>query len=169
MRKNYELEDLTAEQFEELANDWERAKNRGKPIEEVRDPGEDDLRNRDRRDPPCPATKRNGELCGSTTVSASGYCFAHDPDAAEWRAMGGRAKGKKARAQKKLRELGLGDMVKGLREVFDELQAAPPSANNARAMARIADTVMKMTEMAAEIDKEPKQPWNGGWTPYDSI
>ncbi len=119
-----------------------------------------------RKDPPCPATKRNGEICGSTTVSASGYCFAHDPESAEWRAMGGRAKGKKARAQKKLRELGLDDMVKGLREVFDELQAAPPSANNARAMAKIADTIMKMTEMAAEIDKEPKQPWNGGWMPY---
>ena len=57
-------------------------------------------------------------------------------------------------------------MVKGLREVFGELQAAPPSANNARAMAKIADTIMKMTEMAAEIDKEPKPAWDDVWSPF---
>lgn len=168
-KKNYELEDLTAEQFEELINDWKRANNKGKPIEEAEEPNEDDLRDWIRSNQPCPATKRNGEFCGATTVSASGYCFAHDPESAAWRAMGGRAKSRKARARKKLRELGLDQMVNGLREVFDELQAAPPSANNARAMAKIADTVMKMTETAAEIDKESKQPWNGGWTPYDPM
>ena len=119
-----------------------------------------------RKRAPCPATKRNGEICGSTPVSASGYCFAHDPELAYARAAGGRAKGKKARAQKKLRELGLDDMVKGLREVFGELQAAPPSTNNARAMAKIADTIMKMTEMAAEIDKEPKPAWDDVWSAY---
>ena len=59
-------------------------------------------------------------------------------------------------------------MVKGLREVFSELQAAPPSANNARAMAKIADTIMRMTEMAAETDKEPKPAWDVGWPPYMS-
>ena len=57
-------------------------------------------------------------------------------------------------------------MVKGLREVFGELQAAPPSANNARAMAKIADTIMKMTDMAAEIDKEPKPAWDDVWSPH---
>ena len=119
-----------------------------------------------RKRPPCPATKRNGEICGSTPVSASGYCFAHDPELAYARAAGGRAKSKKVKAQKKLRELGLDDMVKGLREVFGELQAAPPSANNARAMAKIADTIMKMTEMAAEIDKEPKPAWDDVWSPF---
>ncbi len=166
MRKKYQFEDLTQEQLAELTDDWKDSKNRGKPIEEAVEPNEDDLRAWLRRTQPCPATKRNGELCGSVVVSVSGYCFAHDPESAEWRAMGGRAKAKKVRAHKKLRELGLDDMVKGLREVFEELQAAPPSANNARAMAKIADTIMKMTEMAAEIDKEPKSPWNGGWMPY---
>ncbi len=115
---------------------------------------------------PCPAIKRNGEVCAGLPVSATGYCFAHDPELAYARAAGGRAKGKKVRAQKKLRELGLDDMVKGLREVFNELQAAPPSANNARAMAKIADTIMRMTEMAAETDKEPKPARDGGWPPY---
>ena len=166
MRKEYQLEDLTPEQLDELTDDSKNFPKHGKPIEEVGEPSEGDLRKRLRRKRSCPAIKRNGEVCGSTIVSASGYCFAHDPELAYARAAGGRAKGKKARAQKKLRELGLDDMVKGLREVFGELQAAPPSANNARAMAKIADTIMKMTEMAAEIDKEPKPAWDGGWSPY---
>ena len=162
----YQLEDPIQEQQDELTDDWKNSKNCGKPIEEAVEPNGDDLRNRRRRRRSCPAIKRNSQICGSTIVSASGYCFAHDPELAYARAAGGRAKGKKARAQKKLRELGLDDMVKGLREVFGELQAAPPSANKARAMAKIADTIMKMTEMAAEIDKEPKPAWDDGWPPY---
>ena len=40
-----------------------------------------------RKDPPCPALKRYGDICGSDRVGATGYCFAHDPERAEWRAM----------------------------------------------------------------------------------
>ena len=166
-KKNYELEDLTAEQFEELTNDWKRANNKGKPIEEAEEPNEDDLRDWIRSNQPCPATKRNGELCGSTIVSVSGYCFAHDPEAAEWRAMGGRAKSKKARARKKLRELGLEHMAESLEEMFDELRAGNATAADARAMTGIASTLMKLLEWASETDREPKTPKNGGWFPYD--
>ncbi len=80
---------------------------------------------------PCPAIKRSGEVCGSERVAASGYCFAHDPESAEWRAMGGRAKSKKARARKKLKELGLERLTESLEEMFDELHegnAAPADA-----------------------------------------
>ncbi|MCY4654425.1 MAG: hypothetical protein OXC95_14830, partial [Dehalococcoidia bacterium] len=59
-----------------------------------------------RRKRSCPATKRNGELCEVTIVSASGYCFAHDPESAEWRGEGGRGGGKKRRGTKKKREGG---------------------------------------------------------------
>ena len=166
MTERYNFSDMTRQQLMELAREWsgkDTIFGNNEKIEEVSNEG---LIRWLSRNQPCPATKRDGEVCAGLPVSGSGYCFAHDPELAYARAAGGRAKGKKARAQKKLRELGLDDMVKGLREVFNDLQAAPPSANNARAMAKIADTIMKMTEMAAEIDKEPKPAWDGGWSSY---
>ncbi len=119
------------------------------------------------RNLPCPAIKRDGDVCGSERVSVSGYCFAHDPEAAGWRAMGGRAKAKKVRARKKLNELGLGDMIEGLQDTFQELQASSPSATNARAMARIADTVVKMTEWASEIERKKNPRSYTEWSPYE--
>ena len=120
-----------------------------------------------RKDPPCPAIKRNRDVCGSDRVGASGYCFAHDPESAEWRAMGGRAKSKKARARKKLRELGLEHMAEALEEMFDELHAGNAAPADARAMAGIASTMMKLVEWAAETDREPKTPGSTGWIPYE--
>ena len=166
MRESYKFKDMDRGQRIELAREWSGRDTIWGNNQKIEEASDESLIKWLSHNQPCPATKRNGEVCAGLPVSVSGYCFAHDPELAYARAAGGRAKGKKARAQKRLRELGLDDMVKGLREVFDELQAAPPSANNARAMAKIADTIMKMTEMAAEIDKEPKSPWNGGWTPY---
>ena len=166
MTESYNFRDMDRGQLNELAREWsgkDTIWGNNEKIEEVSDESLTKWLSRNR---PCPAIKRNGEVCAGLPVSGTGYCFAHDPELAYARAAGGRAKGKKARAQKKLRELGLDDMVKGLREVFGELQTAPPSANNARAMAKIADTIMKMTEMAAEIDKEPKPAWDDGWFPY---
>ena len=166
MRGSHKLEDLSKEQRTELTDSWKEFQQRKNPGEAVREPNEDDLENWVWRHPPCPAIKRNGEVCGSVRVSVSGHCFAHDPESAVWRAMGGRAKAKKVRARKKLKELGLGDMIHGLHEVFEELQASPPSATNARAMAKLADTVMKMTEWASEADKEPSFPAYPEWTRY---
>ena len=100
MRGSHKLEDLTKEQIVELIGDWKNFQQKKSPGEEVREPNEDELRNWAWRNPPCPAVKRNGEVCGSVRVSVSGYCFAHDPESAAWRAMGGRAKAKKARARK---------------------------------------------------------------------
>ena len=120
-----------------------------------------------RKDEPCPAVKRNGEVCGSDRVSVSGYCFAHDPESASWRAMGGRAKSKKARARKKLKELGLDHMAESLEEMFDDLHAGNAAPADARAMAGIASTMMKLVEWAAETDREPKTPWYSEWMPYE--
>ena len=115
---------------------------------------------------PCSAVKRNGQVCGSDRVSGSGYCFAHDPESAAWRARGGRAKAKKARARKKLKELGLDHMTETLEKMFDELHAGNAVAADARAMAGIASTMMKLVEWAAEKDREPKTPSSTGWIPY---
>ena len=134
------------------------------PLEEVEDAL---LRSRLLRNLPCPAIKRDGEVCGSHRVSVSGYCFAHDPEAAGWRAMGGRAKAKRVRARKKLKELGLDHMTESLEEVFDELRSGHVAPAEARAMARIATTVMKLTEWAAELDTDSQPPKNGGWMPYE--
>lgn len=166
MTESYNFRDMDREKLNELAREWSGKDTIWGNNEKIEEVSDESLRKWLSANQPCPAIKRNGEVCAGLPVSVAGYCFAHDPELAYARAAGGRAKGKKARAQKKLRELGLDDMVKGLREVFGELQAAPPSANNARAMAKIADTIMKMTEMAAEIDKEPKPAWDDGWSPY---
>ena len=167
MTERYKFGDMTRQELIELAREWsgrDTIFGDNQKIEEVSDQG---LRNWLSRNQPCPATKRNGELCGSTLVSVSGYCFAHDPESAEWRAMGGRAKSKKARARKKLRELGLEHMAESLEEMFDELREGNATAADARAMAGIASTLMKLLEWAAETDREPKTPKNGGWFPYD--
>ena len=166
MTESYNFRDMNREQLNELAREWSGKDTIWGNNQKIEEASDESLTKWLANNQPCPAVKRNGEVCAGLPVSVSGYCFAHDPELAYARAAGGRAKGKKARAQKKLRELGLDDMVKGLRDVFGELQAAPPSANNARAMAKIADTIMKMTEMAAEIDKEPKPAWDDWWSPY---
>ncbi len=166
MKKRIDLSGWTREQLLEQIGDrmnYQLARQ-GMTIEEVETVH---LRSWLVRNLPCPTVKRNGEVCGSDRVSVSGHCFAHDPEAASWRAMGGRAKAKKARARKKLKELGLDHMTEALEEVFDQLHETELSATNARAMAGIAATVMKLTEWAAELDRDPQPPKNGGWMPYE--
>ena len=166
MKESYKFGDMNREQLNELAREWAEGDTIWGNNEKIEEVSDESLIKWLSHNQPCPATKRNGEVCGSLRVGILGYCFAHDPESAAWRAMGGRAKAKKIRAQKKLKELGLGNMIKGLHEVFEELQEAPPSATNARAMAKLADTVMKMTEWASEADKEPSFPAYPEWKPY---
>ena len=168
MTESYKFEDMTRQQLIELAREWAEGDTifgDNKKIEEVSDEG---LIKWLVRNQPCPAVKRNGEVCGSLRVSVSGRCFAHDPESAAWRAMGGRAKAKKARARKKLKELGLDHMTATLEDVFDELHAGNAVAADARAMAGIASTMMKLIEWAAETDTESKTLWNEEWFPYES-
>ncbi len=122
---------------------------------------------RERRNRPCPATKRNGEVCGSTIVSVSGYCFAHDPEAADWRAMGGRATAKKRRVAKRMKDAGLGHIHETMKELLDELHSGNARASDAMAMARVTDTILRMVEWAEDDlkeDSESRGPTK--WTPY---
>ena len=78
----------------------------------------------------CPAVKRDGELCGSVRVSESGYCFAHDPQSAEWRAMGGRARARKTRITKQMKDAGvdrLFEILDGLSGKSAPRRGAPPT------------------------------------------
>ena len=84
---------------------------------------------RDTKDP-CPAVKRDGELCGSVRVSASGYCFAHDPKSAEWRAMGGRARARKTRITKHMKDAGVDRLFEILDESFRKLSTQDRSPAN---------------------------------------
>ena len=119
------------------------------------------------KDRPCPATKRNGEACESTMVSASGYCFAHDPEAAEWRAMGGRASSKKRRATKRIRESGMGHILKMLEGTLAELHSGEGNAEDARAMARVTEAILKMAELADEGEgRDGQQRWPAMWEEY---
>ncbi len=118
-----------------------------------------------RRDRSCPATKRNGEVCGSSIVSASGYCFAHDPEAAEWRAKGALATSRKARRAKRLKEVGVGHLVKTMEDGIKGLRSGEVSASDLRAMARATDTIFRMVKWVDEDVKEaePEFDWSSAW------
>ena len=99
---------------------------------------------------PCPATKRNGEVCGSDRVGASGYCFAHDPESAEWRAMGGRARSKRKRAAKRMKEAGMEHLLDTLEETLAELRSGEGDPSSARAKAKVAETIWRIVNGADE-------------------
>ena len=103
---------------------------------------------------PCPAVKRDGEVCGSVRVSASGYCFAHDPQSAEWRAMGGRARARKTRVTKHMKDAGVDRLFEILDESFRKLDAQERSPANLQAMARTADVMIKLAKHAEKVRKE---------------
>ena len=120
-----------------------------------------------RKSKPCPATKRDGEVCGSTRVSASGYCFAHDPESAEWRAMGGRASNKRKRAMKQLKEAGMGHLLEALEESLNELRSGEGDPNNARAQARVAEAILRVATWGGIGREEyPGFRWPTKWEPY---
>ena len=125
-------------------------------------------REKERRNRSCPATKRDGEVCGAVIVSASGYCFAHDPEAAEWRAKGGRASGRKRRAAKRLREMGAGKLKADLEGDMAGLRSGEVSAEDLRALARATDTIFRMMRWAEEdemkLEAEPR--WPTRWEQY---
>ena len=107
---------------------------------------------------PCPAVKRDGELCGSVRVSASGYCFAHDPKSAEWRAMGGRARARKTRATKYMKDAGVDRLFEILDESFAKVYAQERTPANVQAMARTADVMMKLVKYAEKV-REENEAW----------
>ena len=120
-----------------------------------------------REDKPCPEVKRNGEVCGSTRVSVSGYCFAHDPESAAWRAMGGRASSNRRRAIKRIKESGMGHILKMLEETLEELRSGEGNAEDARAMARVTETILKMAEKSDDDEElEELVKWPTQWEPY---
>ena len=120
-----------------------------------------------RKDEPCPATKRNGEVCGSIRVSASGYCFAHDPEAAAWRAKGGRSKSKRKRALKRLKEAGMGHLLDTLEETLEKLRSGEEDPNSARAQARVAEAILRVANWSEDSeDKDSEFQWPTKWEPY---
>ena len=120
-----------------------------------------------RKSKPCPATKRNGEVCGSIRVSASGYCFAHDPESAEWRAMGGRASNKRKRAVKQLKEAGMGHLLDALEETLEELRSGEGDPSSARAKARVAETIWRIVNGADDEAKaDSAARWPTKWDLY---
>ena len=103
-----------------------------------------------RKDEPCPATKRNGEVCGSDRVGASGYCFAHDPEAAEWRESGRRSNSRRRRAARRLKEAGAGHLVKIMEDGLKDLRSGEVSASDLQAMSRATDTIWRMVKWAED-------------------
>ena len=112
---------------------------------------------------PCPATKRNGQICNSTRISQSGFCFAHDPEANSWRRMGGYARQRKAREARKLDEIEkvrdprLDSVVESLQESLSELAKESPTPSNIRAMARLADSIAQIIYHIADDPQEELQ------------
>ena len=121
---------------------------------------------RKRREGPCPAVKRDGEVCGSTRISVSGFCFAHDPEAAAWRAKGNETKRKKRQAKRRLREMGTVHLVDALEKSLEGVRSGEVSASDARAMARTADAIFRMMRWAEEdVKKGSEVGWPAEWGP----
>ena len=118
---------------------------------------------------PCPATKRNGEICNSTRISQSGFCFAHDPESLEWRRMGGYAKSEqhgKPRVRP-IKDPRLDSMANSLQEILAELGSQPPTPNSARAMARIVDSIARIIYRTAPSSDEEVTPLTPpSWVDY---
>ena len=124
------------------------------------------------RETTCGATKRNGEICGSSRVTVSGYCFAHDPESASWRAMGGRATSKKRRAAKWAKDAGMGHLYEILDESFVGLSEQEATPGNLQAMARLSDVILKVVKWSEPeqddvldyLETQRRKPTE--WTPY---
>src|SRR5690242_14480551 len=93
----------------------------------------------------CPAVKRNGQPCGGR-VTASGYCFAHGPDAATARAKGGAATSNANRAAKLLPSR-LRPIVDRLEQAFYEVHVGELDARTAVAMASVASAIGRLVAL----------------------
>ncbi len=120
------------------------------------------------RETTCAGTKRNGEICGSRRVTVSGYCFAHDPESASWRAMGGRATSRKRLAAKWAKDAGVGHLYEALEEGILRLSEQERTPANIQAMARATDVIMKLVEWSEPepdyMKTQRSKPTQ--WTPY---
>ncbi len=99
----------------------------------------------------CRATRRDGKPCGATRVSASGYCFAHDPALnerrEEGRRAGGRNKSTVARATKVLQgDREMGDVLKMLKSALAETYEGTLEARSAKALASLSNAVVRLHE-----------------------
>ena len=120
-------------------------------------------------DETCPATKRDGGVCGSTRIGASGYCFAHDPESAEWREAGRRSNSKRRRAARRLKEAGVGHLVKMMEDGLKDLRSGEVSASDLQAMSRATDTIWRMMKWAEDdlkADEDSGVKWPTKWDPY---
>ena len=126
---------------------------------------------RDRRKRPCPATRRDGEACGSKTITVSGYCFAHDPESAAWRAKGGRESSNRRRVRKRMRETGLGKIMDNLEETMEQLRLGEADLEEARTKARVAEAMLKFVNwVETDVKEEDKEDnglaWPTEWEMY---
>lgn len=119
---------------------------------------------------PCPATKRNGEVCGSTRITASGHCFAHHPEAAKWRAMGGSATSSRRRMAKRMEDAGVAHLFDMLEEDFYKLSENITPAN-VRMMAKLSEVMLKIVKFTEKYGNDSDfmdMGWEDSeeWTPY---
>jgi hypothetical protein len=97
----------------------------------------------------CSASRRDGMPCTGKPL-ASGFCFAHDPHAGEWRRKGGQQRANGERAVKRLPSR-LRPLVEGLETAFAQVLAGKLDAAQARALASLASSLL---EVYAAVDLE---------------
>lgn len=91
--------------------------------------------------PKCSGTRIDGQPCESQIVTGSGYCFSHDPDAAEDRTRARRRGGLASSAVSRTRRLApaaLRDVYVVLEAALGEVHAGVLTAAQATAMASLA-------------------------------
>jgi hypothetical protein len=89
--------------------------------------------------------RKDGAQCRGK-VTASGYCFAHGPNAAAARAKGGAGKGNVARAAKLMPER-LHPVLERLADVYKRLDAGDYDRKRATAMAQVAGILVRIVQV----------------------
>jgi hypothetical protein len=102
----------------------------------------------------CSAVRKDGQPCGGHAQSASGYCWAHDPDLAAQRnvkrAEGGRNKATHRRLDK-LTPASLRPVLTKLYAALDGLEDGSLEPRVGTAMASVAGVIVRVHE-AAEME-----------------
>jgi hypothetical protein len=99
----------------------------------------------------CPALTRGGQRCRGHPLPTTGLCFAHSPQSGVWRAQGGHATSRAAKAERLLPSR-LRPVVEGLERAFAAVEAEQMDARTGTALATIAAAIVR-TVQAGELEE----------------
>jgi hypothetical protein len=93
----------------------------------------------------CQATRKDGTPCEGKPIGDTGCCFAHQPEAREWKAKGGRNRSNAARSYRSLPER-LKPAAEMLSRAMDETRDGTMEPRVATALAALAGALVRVVQ-----------------------